>query len=194
MTVPTLPVIGQPPLWFFMCLDYVGEALAHILLVAIFLVGIPYYSRQFYNAIRSTRRCATCMSKLTACLEKRSACLGKFTACLGKYTACLGKCAACLGKCECPNFVKKCPRRCRVYFPCLCIFISRKLNVRMFSGLFKEHKDRYRKVHDSRWKTRQFMLFLDRKVESSALIIYTFYLLTWAILSSALLVFFRYIS
>ena len=89
------------------------------------------------------------------------------------------------------NRKHECLTKCRGGFT----WVSRKLNVKMYPGLFKEHKDRNLQVSGSgySWITRQFMVFLDRKVEDNAHIILNFYFLASAILFSALLVFFRYV-
>lgn len=172
MTVPTLPWIDQPPLWLFMCMDYGGEALAELLLLMTFVVAIS-----FYISLLCKAGMLWCARKINKAMSIETTC----ASCLKRTSACLRNCA-CLKTCRC--------------LPKLLNCVCRKLNVRMYPGLFKERKERYLKSWTSRyniWGTRKFMLFLDRRVENNLRIKLDFYFLASAILFSALLVFFRYV-
>ena len=72
---------------------------------------------------------------------------------------------------------------------------SRILNVKMFPGLFKRHKsyDLLKSGKNKRWVTREFILFLDRRVENEIRILISFYIIAMTICSLALSAFFRFI-
>ena len=72
---------------------------------------------------------------------------------------------------------------------------SRILNVKMFPGLFTKHKsyDLPKGGKNKRWVTREFILFLDRRVENETRIIITFYIIAVTIIVLALSAFFRFI-
>ena len=72
---------------------------------------------------------------------------------------------------------------------------SRILHVKMFPGLFKKHKtyDSLKSRENKRWVTREFILYLDRRVENNPRIIITFYIIAMTIFSLSLLAFFRFI-
>ena len=77
------------------------------------------------------------------------------------------------------------------YYRCMKIpflFVGRFLCVHTFPALFKMHKTR--SEHGS--QTREFMVFLDRKVESSLALITAFSLIVLGIFSTSTMVFFRY--
>ena len=77
------------------------------------------------------------------------------------------------------------------YYRCMKIpflFMGRFLCVHTFPTLFKMHKTR--SEHGS--QTREFMVFLDRKVESSLALITAFSLIVLGIFSTSAMVFFRY--
>ena len=84
-------------------------------------------------------------------------------------------------------------RNCGTFLSWVFIYLYRILNVKLFPGLFKEHKDRHKDQSSNRTVTRVFILFLDRRVENNSVILLAFCFLALAICSSALLVVFHYV-
>ena len=68
------------------------------------------------------------------------------------------------------------------------LFVGRRLCVNTFPALFKLHKTRSKKAK----QTRKFMVFLDRKVESSTSLVAAFCAIVFCIFCSSAAVFFRY--
>ena len=162
MPVPTLPGTHWPaPLWFFMFLDYGGEALADFAIAVVFVVATVYY----LHICKRSSCWKKCICKCTCVEDGEDGCRKR---CCKKRSNCAGRLL---------GVIKE-----------LFTWGSRRLNVHMFPGLFKEHKKR-----DNGKQPISFLLFLDREVEDNKVIIFTFYFLALAIFSTALLVFFRYI-
>ena len=125
------------------------------------------------------------------CVQSPSACLSCATNCNKAKCKCTRSSSSACRR-NCITCWRKCKHKLNAFLNWSFTKGSRLLNVLMFPGLFKKHKDRY--VNQSgRWATREFIVFLDRKVEDNKEILLTFYFLALATFSSALLVFFRYI-
>lgn len=80
-------------------------------------------------------------------------------------------------------------RRCCRWIKTLILFVGRFLCVNMFPALFKKHKVR---SDSGRQATREFMVFLDRKVEKNLALIAAFCSIIFIIFSTSAIVFFRY--
>ena len=80
------------------------------------------------------------------------------------------------------------PNSCRRCMNSLFLFVGRRLCVYTFPALFKMHK-----THSGYGKpTRSFMVFLDRKVENSLILVTAFCFIVCSILCSSTMVFLRY--
>ena len=80
------------------------------------------------------------------------------------------------------------PNSCRRYVKTVFLFVGRRLCVYTFPALFKMHKTR----SDHGGQTREFMVFLDRSVESSVQLIAAFCCIVCCIFFISAAVFFQY--
>ena len=105
----------------------------------------------------------------------------------------LRKCCAKETPFSCKTKQQTCSRKCAGHLLPILNWGSRKIIAVMFPGLFKEHKERHQNLNNNLTEIRVSLLFLDRKLENNFAITFSFFLLAIAIVTSALLVFFRHI-
>ena len=165
MVVPTLPVIGVPPsIELFLRL----EALSTIIVLACVVATMVSFCVLVFRAL------LYCVNKCRVAIRK-----------------CQRGCC-----CRCEKTNKYCwtpgQRQRDCYHRCMnTVFevLGRWLCVNTFPALFKLHKTRSRQ---DKSQMRTFMVFLDREVESSVVLVVAFCCLAISILCISTLVFFQY--